>query len=110
MRYGLTYKIEVYNFTTETESVIYSRPSDYLQMEKFLDSGKIRDMGEAVVSVYSNYATLFYAIKREGKLADYQIESDVLDIPTIDAMTENLSIFLSSAKDGDFPLARMQKK
>ncbi len=108
MKYGATFKIDVYDYETEKGETLVTRASDYLQMQLW-GAKNTKNLPEAASELYGNYAVLWFALKREGRLAEYGVDDDSLTVDTLNRFAERASLFVSTIKDDELPLRAQGK-
>ena len=109
MKYGLTFVVDIYDFDKQEEHQIVTRPSDYIQMKLWADKELDGGLSEDVRDLRTNYATVWFALKREGRLGEFGLP-DEISVETVDAMAARLSVYVTLAQDGALPLAKGRKK
>lgn len=102
MHYGVTFKLEIYDFENEKSDFIVSRPSDYLQMQIWGDKAT-KNLPSSAGELYGNYAVLYFALKRLGRLSEYGLEDDKLTVGDLNKLAERVSLYVSSVSDSDLP-------
>ena len=108
MRYGLVFKIDVYDFDKGKGEEIVTRPCDFLQVQRW--KGAIEDIAEQEVrDTYINYATLGFALKRMGRAKDFGLSDDPITVEEIEKMTERFSVFVSFVGEDELPIQAQTK-
>lgn len=108
MRYGPTFEIEIYDFLTNRGETIYSRPGDYIRMLMWSDKNLDKNLNEDVRSVVGNYATVYIALEREGRVADMGLPGE-LSFDNLLAMADRFSVHVELAKKDSLPLAEQPR-
>lgn len=104
MHYGMTFEIEVHDYDTGTDETLVTRASDYLQMQMWKTRG-LKGVPEAAADVYGNYALLWFALRREDRLADIGLPEDgELTLGTLDRMAARVSTYTTLYKGDEVPL------
>lgn len=108
MKYGATFKIDLYDYEREQGETITTRASDFLQMQLWAP-GKTDKLPDGAKDLYNNYAVVFFALKREGRLAEFGIKDEKLDLDALNDIAGKLSVFVSMYKDDELPLKAQTK-
>lgn len=108
MKYGATFKADIYLYDEEKGETLVTRASDYLKTQLWAPDNTAK-MADAAEGMYNNYALVYFALRREGRLSEYGIAADKLTIDVLDGMTERMSVFVSSFKDDELPLKAQTK-
>lgn len=108
MKYGATFRADIYLYDEETGETLVTRASDYLQTQLWASSNTAKTT-DAAEGMYNNYALVYFALKREGRLADYGITYEKPTVDDLSSLMESMSVFVSAIKDDELPL-KAQKK
>lgn len=108
MKYGMTFKVDLYDFNDEKGEELTTRPGDYLQMQLWRNK-HIAKMPDDAADIYNNYALIYFALKREGRLAEYGIADEPLTIEAIDDMATRLSVYAEHMKADSLPMRAQTK-
>lgn len=109
MKYGLTFLVDIYDFDTQVETQIVTRPSDYIQMKLWADKDLEEGLNEDVRDLRTNYATVWFALKREGRLEEFGV-ADEISAEAVDSMASRMAVYVTLAPEGSLPLAKGRKK
>lgn len=109
MKYGATFKIDIYDYDEERGEELVTRASDYLQMQMWGSKAK-KGIPEEAGDLYGNYAIVWFALKREGRLGDYGLEDAPLTTEALDQLASRVSVYVSLLKDDELPLKGAQKR
>ncbi len=109
MKYGAIFSVDVYDFDRETGETIMTRPSDYIQMQLWGAKQDAKAMPEGVRDLLNNYAIVYFALKRQGRLSDYGVEDGPLSAETLEGLSERVSVYVSYVGEDDLPM-KAQKK
>ena len=109
MKYGLVFKVDVYDFEKGDAEEIITRPCDFIQVQRWKDA--VADIAEPEIkSAYINYATLCFALKRMGRAKDFGLkENKTLTVEEIEKMTGRFSIYVNTIEDDDLPIQAQTK-
>ncbi len=108
MKFGMVFKVDVYDFEKDKAEVIFTRPCDFIQVQRWkcaLD--EIAE--EEIKDAYVNYATVCFAIKREKRAKEFGLSDGPLTVEEIEKMTERFSVYVGFAKDDDLPIQAQTK-
>lgn len=113
MRYGMTFAVDMYDFESGEESHLVAMPGDYIRMgawaDKELPAADGPDDAETVRILRRNYAIVWHALKRLGRLAEFGLP-ETLDVAAIDAMADRFAVDVNELREGDLPLAKRPAK
>ena len=76
MRYGLARNIQVYNIDTHEGAEIVSTTGDYLQAHMWMKEHE-KDYDEEMRDVLQAYVWAYFAIKRNGELAKFDLPEEL---------------------------------
>lgn len=108
MKYGATFKADIYLYDEEKGETLVTRASDYLQTQLWAPSNTAK-MADSAEGLYNNYALVYFALKREGRLAEFGIDYEKLTVAELNDMTERMAVYVSSFKDDELPLKAQTK-
>lgn len=108
MKYGLTRKLNVYNFESQMGEEVIATAGDYLQSQLW-GKKNLKDIDGDLADLFQTYAWAWFALKRDGKLAEYGINAELTQETLID-MASTVSIQMESIPEDSLPLATQRKK
>lgn len=103
MKYGLTRKLNVYNLESQKGEEVIATAGDYLQSQLWC-SKNINGVEDGIADLYQTFAWAWFALKRNGKLAEYGIGAEI----TQEALTEmasTVTVYMEAIPDDSLPLA-----
>lgn len=109
MRYGMTFLIDLYDFENEAEHHVLTTPGDYIRMRAWAKENMPDGGDETVDSLRRNYAITWFALKRRGKLGEFDLPKG-LDLVVVDSMADRFSIFVNDVGDDSLPLKKGRGK
>lgn len=107
MKYGLVFAIDVHDFENEKDETVITRPSDFLQLQRW--KGSVKDVAEDVYDVYVNYGLLYFAAKREGRAEHFGFSDKRPGVKDIDKVTERFSIYVNQVEEDSLPTQAQTK-
>lgn len=109
MKFGMVFKIDVYDFDKDKAEEIITRPCDFIKVQRWKSALDVVVEPE-IKEAYVNYATLCFAAKRMGRAKDFGLkESEDLTIEELEKLPERFSIFVNFAGDDDLPIQAQTK-
>lgn len=112
MKYGMTFILDVYDFGNEEEKHVLTTPGDYIRTQEWLTANMPPAEGEGaelVRDIRVNYATMYHALKRRGKLGEYGLPEE-LTVAAIDEMADRFSVYVNAVGEDELPLKGQRKK
>lgn len=103
MKYGLTRKLNVYSIESQKGEEVIATAGDYLQAQLWC-SKNINGLPDGMADLMQTFAWAWYAMKRNGKLADYGIAPELSQDALID-MASTITVYMESIPDDALPLA-----
>lgn len=103
MKYGLTRTLQVYGIENGIGSAMLATAGDYLQSQLWCQ--KNIDLGnDGANELVQTYAWAWYALRRNGKLAEYGIPEEI-SRDALFEMMDKATVYLEAVKDDSLPLA-----
>ena len=102
MKYGATFKADIYLYDEERGETLTTRAADYLQTQLWAPQNTAK-MVDAAEGLYNNYALVFFALRREGRLAEFGIEAEKPSVAVLDGMADKMAVYVSAYKDDELP-------
>lgn len=103
MKYGLTRKLNVYSIEDQKGEEVIATAGDYLQSQLWC-SNNLKGVADGIADLYQTYAWAWFALKRNGKLAEYGINAE-LSQDALTEMASTVTVFMESIEDDSLPLA-----
>lgn len=103
MKYGLTRKLNVYSIEGQKGEEVIATAGDYLKSQLWC-SNNLKGVADGIADLYQTFAWAWFALKRNGKLAEYGIAADI----TQDALTDmasTVTVYMEAIEDDSLPLA-----
>ncbi len=103
MKYGLTRNLNVYSIEAQKGEEVIATAGDYLQSQLWCSSN-LKVVDDGVADLYQTFAWAWFALKRNGKLAEYGLAAEI----TQDALTDMASavtVYMEGIPDDSLPLA-----
>lgn len=103
MKYGLTRYVYVYDFKTEKGEKVIATGGDYIRSQMWCKN-HVKVSDEGLADLLQTYAWAYFALKRLGKLAEYDLDAECSQDALMD-MADKVSIYTEQVKDDELPLA-----
>ena len=110
MNYGMTFIVDLYDFEKDEELHVLTTPGDYIRMCEWADENIAGPQAnETVASLWRNFATVWFALERRGKLEGLGLPGE-LDVQSLNDMADRFSIYVNELDDASLPLAKGRGK
>ena len=103
MEYGMAFVVDMYDFERGEELHVITMPGDYIRTSRWAGEHLAASGDEVAANLLQNYATVWHALKRQGKLAEMGLPEE-LDSGALDAMADRFSIFVKEMDEASLPL------
>ena len=103
MKYGLARKLYVYDFGTEMGEELIATGGDYTRSQLWCKKN-LKDVDADLADLFQSLAWVWYALKRNGKLADYGVGAELTQDTLLD-MFDGLTFQFESFAEDALPLA-----
>lgn len=105
MKYGMAFRVEMYDFEREQAVEAITTPGDYIRLCNWADEHLAGSAGsETVSNLRRNYAAAWFALRRLGRLEELGLPEE-LTVEAVDAMADRLTVYVADLEDDELPLA-----
>ncbi len=103
MKYGLARKLYIYHFETQKGEELIATGGDYTRSQLWCKKN-LNDVDTELADLFQSLAWVWYALKRNGKLADYGVSAELTQEGLLE-MFDGLTFQFESFAEDALPLA-----